>query len=103
LPKKKFGVLDTNDDEESDDGNMLNDLDKEIRDSFGGGAKEAKEDEKDKLFALGDSHATLDRVTKNFKIAKSRALNEVSIEDYHLSPALPVSEQEDSDVDTEAF
>ena len=80
LPRKKITFDGANADDGSDDGGMLNDFNSNrLSDDD---EEEEEEEEEDKLFALGEDHATLNRVTRNFKIATSRALNNVSIEDY---------------------
>ena len=60
-------------DEDDDDKGMLNDF--EVGSLNPSDGEEDKEEDAagDELFGLGEDHATLNRVTKNFKIAKSRA------------------------------
>ena len=93
LPKGKIVVPVKEEHEvDSDDGNMLNDLDND-NGSLDFNREDEKEEENDKLFALGNSQEAYNRVTRNFAIAKSRALNTLSTADYLLSPFKRIEEE----------
>ena len=105
LPKGKLEVPDekkNNDDSDSDKGNMLNDLDDDGG-SINFDKLDDEDEEADKLFAVGGDHAILNRVTKNFSIAQSRALNTVTTEDYLLSPLKRIDEEPLSSADAQAY
>lgn len=83
---------------------MLNDFEKDTNMSQDFDEREEdKEEEKDQLFGLGEDRAVLNRVTRGFEIAKSRALNSVTLRDYVLSPAKRAVEMPTSHVENDSY
>ena len=95
----------TEDNDDSDDeGNMLSKLN---RDSAMGvidfPGNKNDNNQQDKLFGCGNSNANLNRLTKSYQIAKSRALNEVTTKDYLLNPVKRIDEEPLSNVEAQAY
>ena len=95
----------TEDNDDSDDeGNMLSKLN---RDSAMGEidfpGNKNNNYQQDKLFGCGNSNANLNRLTKSYQIAKSRALNEVTTKDYLLNPVKRIDEEPLSNVEAQAY
>ena len=82
---------------------MLNNLDNDEGSFDFGKHLKKEESEKDRLFALGDSNEHYNRVTRNFKIAQSRALNTLNTSDYFLNPEKRIKEEPLENIEAQAF
>ena len=93
------------DDDDDDKGNMLAQLEMdEDADAAMGNSDDDGDDDARKTFALGrDPDAMLNRVTKQFDLARSRRLQNAGAENYFLNPIKRALEEPIKQIEGEAY